>query len=459
MRNALLWLALLAVAACAPAPTGEAVGYDSDDPVPTDPTDPNPDPTPDPSTTNPDPAPDPEPTCSDIAPGDYTCGQQVGWGKCGELWMDGFCDRSCGRCPGIGNEIEACVDVAPGDTYTCEQQAAWGKCGEPWMDGFCQVSCNACPVSPQLIDPDATAATRALMQYLTGIYRKASLVGQQGLDEAEAMATLTGRYPALVGFDFMNYSPSRVEHGSTGVDTDEALTWAQDHQGIVTISWHWNAPADLVDSADWPWWKGFYAQATTFDMAKAMYDFDSPEHALVIRDVDAIAAELQRLEDAGVPVLWRPLHEASGGWFWWGAHGPGPYQQLWRLLYDRLVNHHGLHNLIWVWNGQDADWYPGDAYVDIVAEDIYDTPLDYDPQEQPYLDATTYAGMTKLVALSETGSLLDPDLLEPSRARWSWFMLWSGDFALTEEWNADAMKQAVYGSDFVITLDELPPLG
>ncbi len=44
----------------------------------------------------------------------------------------------------------------------------------------------------------------------------------------------------------------------------------------------------------------------------------------MVRDIDAIASLLKRLQDHGVTVLWRPLHEAAGGWFWWGAGGPGP---------------------------------------------------------------------------------------------------------------------------------------
>jgi mannan endo-1,4-beta-mannosidase len=407
-----------------------------------------------------DPSPvEPEAACTDVAPDDtYTCAEQVSWGQCGESWMAGFCDRSCGRCPGIGNVVAACTDVAPGTQYTCAQQAAWGKCGEPWMAGFCHQSCDRCPIASQLVDPDATPRTQGLMRYLVSVYRTKILSGQQSRADADYLKTLTGRHPAIVGFDLMNYSPSRVERGSQSTDVDEAIAWSRDEGGIVTLSWHWNAPADLVDSDEWPWWKGFYTKGTTFDFARAIYDRSSTERRLLIRDIDAIAVQLARLEDAGVPVLWRPLHEASGEWFWWGAHGPQAYIQLWRLLYDRLANHHRLHNLIWVWNGQHRDFYPGDAYVDIVAEDIYDAERDYEPQEAKYREASRYTSMPKLVALSETGALLDPVRLVASAARWSWFTLWSGDFARAQTWNEDAMKREVYGSDFVITLDELPDL-
>lgn len=56
----------------------------------------------------------------------------------------------------------------------------------------------------------------------------------------------------------------------------------------------------------------------------------------------------------------------GGAWFWWGAQGAEVYKQLWRFMYDRLVNYHKLNNLIWVWTSQVGDdiWYPGDDVVD-----------------------------------------------------------------------------------------------
>jgi mannan endo-1,4-beta-mannosidase len=387
----------------------------------------------------------------------WTLAAVVALGACGAIDEDGDSLGGAGKADSPDGETASCTDVAPGDAYSCSEQVGWGKCGEPWMDAYCDRSCGRCSAGP-LIDPAATPGARALMDYLAGVYTTAILSGQQKRADADYMEELTGRYPAVVGFDLMDYSPSRVERGSSSAEIEDAIDWSSEG-GIVTVSWHWNAPADLVDSEEWPWWKGFYTQATTFDVARAMYERDSIERQLIIRDIDAIAEQLARLRDAGVPVLWRPVHEASGGWFWWGARGPGPHQMLWRLLYDRLVNHHQLHNLIWVWNGQDPAWYPGDVYVDIIAEDIYDDERDYNPQEAAYLEATRYTTATRLVALSETGTLLDPSRLASSAARWSWFMLWSGDFARAQTWNEDAMKRQVYASDFVITRDELPPLG
>jgi mannan endo-1,4-beta-mannosidase len=60
---------------------------------------------------------------------------------------------------------------------------------------------------------------------------------------------------------------------------------------------------------------------------------------------------LKQLADARVPVLWRPLHEIDGSWFWWtDAETPENTAALWRLMFDYFVNERELHNLIWVYN-------------------------------------------------------------------------------------------------------------
>src|SRR5262249_38205619 len=159
-------------------------------------------------------------------------------------WMEGHCNRSCGRCPGIGNTTDVCTDVAPDQNSTCAQQAAWGKCDEPWMDGYCARTCSRCPVSKQLIDPAASGNTRALMSYLVSECREGVISGQEGRAEADYMTQLTGRSPAILGLDLVDYSPSRVEHGATSDVSDQAIAWWQTKRGIVTLSWHWNAPAD-----------------------------------------------------------------------------------------------------------------------------------------------------------------------------------------------------------------------
>ena len=113
-----------------------------------------------------------------------------------------------------------------------------------------------------------------------------------------------------------------------------------------------------------------------------------------------------------MPVIWRPLHEAQGGWFWWGAHGAENFKELWNLMYDRLTNHHGLHNLIWEFtsigvNGDEDEWYPGDDEVDIVGLDIYTQPTDN--MSGQWTDAFDAYNGRKMIALSETDTVVDPE--------------------------------------------------
>ena len=304
-----------------------------------------------------------------------------------------------------------------------------------------------------------------LMKYFKRIYGKKILSGQhvsRGLMEVAAIYKVTGKKPAILGFDFMDYSPSRVERGAQGVETEEAIQWWREG-GIITFCWHWNAPMGLIDRRpDKYWYDGYNTNATTFNFAKGINNPESKEYQLMIRDIDVIAAELQKIQKEGAPVLWRPLHEASGGWFWWGSQGPEPYKKLWRIMYDRLTNYHRLNNLIWVWNGEDPRWYPGDDMVDIVGRDFYGDKRDYSPRAEEFKKVEKYANTYKMVAFTETGVVPDPDLLKKTGAKWLWYMTWSEELVLdnqkkySEEYTEAKMLKKVYRHRYVITRDELP---
>lgn len=166
------------------------------------------------------------------------------------------------------------------------------------------------PVAGQLVTPDPSKEADSLYAVLMRTYGKVILSGQYGgATEFDYIESVSGRTPVVRGFDFMDYSPSRVEHGTSSDETNQAIAWAA-RRGIVTFSWHWNAPRDLIDQPGKEWWRGFYTEATTFDLTKAMTE-GSEEYALILRDIDAIAVQLKELAAADVPVLWRPLHEAE----------------------------------------------------------------------------------------------------------------------------------------------------
>jgi len=303
-----------------------------------------------------------------------------------------------------------------------------------------------------LTDPNATSEAKSLMSFLVDYYGMQVLSGQQDMVEIEYIESVTGKQPAIGVFDLIEYSPSRIEHGSNPTGQVESwIDWSNAGGGMISLSWHWNAPTDLIDNDGNEWWRGFYTHATTFDIEAVLADPCGTRYQLVLRDLDAIAVQLQKFEDANLPVLWRPLHEASGGWFWWGAKGSGPFIELWRLMHDRFVNYHGLHNLIWVYTVGDADWYPGDAYVDVASMDIY--PSDPDASMVGFwLDTQSRHEGVKLVSLSECGILPNPDNIRAYDVWWSWFSVWGGEFIRDVN---QTFLNAVYHDEDVITLDEL----
>lgn len=226
-------------------------------------------------------------------------------------------------------------------------------------------------IGTELVNDESGPVAYKLYKYLTSIYGKKILSGQQDLKWANWLKQNIGKTPALLSVDLMDYSPSRVERqGDISTAVEDAITHHQ-RGGIVSVLWHWNAPVGLYDTSEDPWWSGFYTRATDFDVAEALSDPGGANYTLILRDIDAIAIQLKRLEAAGVAVLFRPLHEAEGGWFWWGAKGPEAAKALWALVFDRLGEYHGLSNLIWVWNSVQKDWYPGDSSVDILSTDVY----------------------------------------------------------------------------------------
>lgn len=331
---------------------------------------------------------------------------------------------------------------------------------------------SAYQVSNVLSDPNATPETKALFTYLCEGYGKQVLSGQvadNGLnsDEFKSIYEVTGKKPAILGLDMMDYTPSRNAMGANVSNAVDVASAFHEENGIVTFCWHWNAPGEYIKSGtdeengNPRWWGGFYTRNSTFDIEAIMNGDDPAGKALLDKDIEGIAKQLNRLEDAGVPVLWRPLHEASGGWFWWGAKGAEPYKALYKYLHDQLTNTYGCHNLIWVWNGQNPDWYPGDAYVDIIGEDLYLDKHVYSASAAKFSEILDYSGGKKIIALTENGVVFDIDNVIAAGTKWAWFNTWNKDFitkngVFSDEYTEAHILKKTYQSDFVITLDELP---
>lgn len=198
--------------------------------------------------------------------------------------------------------------------------------------------------------------------YIRSIYGNYILSGQQestwkGTPDYEMnyVKEKTDRIPVIRGLDYINQDFDGV--------TQRSMEWWE-QGGIVSICWHWGTPPNGV---------GYESSKGAIDLDEALIDGTDLNKGM-IEQMDRVAEELKKLQDAGVPVLWKPFHEFDGVWFWWGKGGSDNFIKLWQLMYDRYTNHHGLNNLIWVlgYSGEVNDnWYPGDEFVDIVGADNY----------------------------------------------------------------------------------------
>lgn len=351
-----------------------------------------------------------------------------------------------------------------GAVNTFQISQGWGYYDVDYVEFRPYTPAPTAAILPELVDPLANYSTRVLMGYLASQYGHKTLSGQQHESSKNlpfpGQTYLTrsgGLTPAIRGSDLIEYSPSRRAFGSNpNNETEQTIAWARQTGGVATVLWHWNAPANLINQTGQEWWRGFYTTATTFNLPGALANPAGQDYQLLLRDIDAIAVELKKYQTAGVPVIWRPLHEAQGGWFWWGAHGPETFKSLWNLTYDRLTDHHGLHNLIWEFTssaatGNHLAWYPGDDVVDMVSLDVYTDAASTMSGE--WTDVLEHYDGRKMIALSETGTLPNADAMDLWDINWSYFAPWTGDYINNPP---AAQLQALMAHEDIITLNELP---
>ena len=310
-----------------------------------------------------------------------------------------------------------------------------------------------------------------LLQYLKEIEGEKTLSGTTAnvnwnINEAKWVNKHTGKWPALNFFDFIHlpFSPSNwIDYSNI----TEVYNWHK-NGGIVGCMWHWNMPTN--DGQDWTCTPGTGNKETGFDVRK-IFEPESAEYKQMMNDIDKVASTLKKLKQRKIPVLWRPLHEAGGQWFWWGLDAEA-CNELWRVMYNRF-HEAGLNNLIWVWTSAAAwnrpysegyKWYPGDEYVDIVGIDIYNN------SSASNIYSTCYKMLRKkspdkLIALTECGSLAPISQQWKAGARWLYFAPWY-DYERTNNTSSEAFKSTehqhcnvewwndAFSNDYVLTRDE-----
>jgi mannan endo-1,4-beta-mannosidase len=305
-----------------------------------------------------------------------------------------------------------------------------------------------------LTNPQASPEAKALYAALLNIYGSKTLSGavggdawDMGFSDYVASQANCGKYPAVIGFDylFMHYQPHIWGVGHPPDYADISLIEKAYNQGnIIHICWHWNMPKSESDFPDHPENYRFYVadfeENNVFSIKDALAEGTWQKRALDYY-IERLAGYLSKLQNAGIPVLFRPLHEAAGDygwknpWFWWGFEGPEQYVKLWKYLRDALQETYHLNNLIWVYtmqtlyNGTLAPisemepWYPGDDYVDIVGCDLYESKNT--TCSVIFKRVNNSVKGTKMVALSECGNLLDFEKSFEEDAPWLYYMTWS----------------------------------
>jgi len=287
---------------------------------------------------------------------------------------------------------------------------------------------------------------------ISGVMTFKSLATTTGNEQNEIswLYEKTGKKPALLGLDFMDHVGALQPDWINNPDIIQDATNWKNNNGIVAICWHWRDPSHQTYE--------FYTERTSFDPRK-IFEPQSAEYAAMMRDIDIIAGYLKTLQTNGVPVLWRPLHEASGGWFWWGSQGAEACKKIWQIMFDKFVNKHGLKNLIWVWtseaNNNALNWYPGDDYVDIIGLDVYEEG-NHSSQMLAFEELKRIYYGKKLLALSECGSIPEIASMKRDYAIWSFYMPWYGSHTKNQVWNTVKDWQSSLSDPDVIALDDMP---
>jgi len=312
---------------------------------------------------------------------------------------------------------------------------------------------SSCVNKPEPVNPDTSEEAKDLLYFLYLLEGKRILSGQHNYGHeltrsTDSVMAITGKIPIVWGSDFLGWDMG--SHNTRQEVVNEAIR-QYEAGSIITLMYHQVKPFDH-DSLGFS--RSVKGRVTDEEWEKIVTP-GTEYYNMLIKKLDNIAGYLKQLQDAKVPVLWRPYHEMNGEWFWYGNRpGPDGFVKLWKIMFDRYVNHHKLNNLIWVWNpNAPRDWkndaamayhkfFPGLEFVDVLAADIYKN--DY---KQSHHDQLLELARGKPIAIGECGVMPTPEILE-QQPRWAWFMTWA-----RFTWTANEPEQVreLYNYEKVIT--------
>ncbi|MGN0687296.1 MAG: glycosyl hydrolase [Oscillospiraceae bacterium] len=334
-------------------------------------------------------------------------------------------------------------------------------------------SCYRTPVS--VVGKNTGIHTIGTMKYFTDVYGSRIITAQNvtpGTNaEIDAVYAETQRYPAMRCGDMM-YVSSIADESTCDIpekETELALEWAR-NGGISSLGWHWYSPQKYSSDC--------YANGTTFSLSEAVTDRDianaSPEELqalldssiiteecmLLIKDIDLAAEQLKKFRDEYLTVVWQPIPNGDSELYWWSKNAEN-YKWLWRLMFKRMNEYHRLNNLVWVWNGSNPEFYPGDDYCDIIGQGIF---MNSSASNAGRFAALSYISGTciKPAAITSCDTIPDPDYCRRDNALWLWAAPASGTYTIypdgsySEKYTSWQRLNDIYKSKLCVTLDELP---
>ncbi len=290
------------------------------------------------------------------------------------------------------------------------------------------------------VTPNASNEAKALLDFLYSISGKYTLTGQHNYPNIKDRNTrfaakYIGKTPAVFSTDWGFAEDRDTDSYLARPDIVEECIRQHKLGSIITICWHAVPPTanEPVTFQQLPGAKPDSLASVQGKLTDQQFkDVLTPGTELYKRwcaQVDTIAFYLKKLQDAHVPILWRPYHEMNGGWFWWGGRrGEYSTKALYLQLFDRLVNHHKLNNLIWVWSvdrpskpGMEfSEYYPGNEYLDVLALDVYRSDF-----KQTYYNGLIALSKGKPLVLAEVGNPPTLEILE-KQPKWGFYVIWAG---------------------------------
>ncbi|MBN1952809.1 MAG: hypothetical protein JW801_16520 [Bacteroidales bacterium] len=289
------------------------------------------------------------------------------------------------------------------------------------------------------VSPNASAEASALLDFISSISGKYMLTGQHNYPNTKDRNTqfaayYTGKTPVVYSIDWGHAREGDSDSYLARPDIVKECIRQHSLGSLITICWHAVPPTaeEPITFRALPDSDPDSIQSVQGKLTDRQFrDVLTPGTALYkqwCKQVDSVVVYLKQLQDAHVPVLWRPYHEMNGNWFWWGARtGEYSTRRLYIQLFDRLVKHHKLNNLVWVWSVDRFDnpamyyeqYYPGKEYVDILSLDVYGNDF-----KKTYYDSLKVLADGKPIALAEVGNPPALEILD-EQPDWAFYVIWA----------------------------------